>query len=213
MAGQPQRRITQFVAVGLLVITTMLSPSAWAADNNNWTFGFRVGPAFYTQDLLDENLLGTEVSSSVGPALNFQALYGISRYISVGLAIEWQRHSIELDSPSADLGTVNTVSLLPTVEIRPGRYGKFMPYGTLAFGVNVNSFSEDDALAGTDVEMDNTFAFRIGAGTDYFLTPHLALNTELAWKMNDGDFTVPGAGSADFNASSMMFLFGVRYHM
>ena len=219
MGRKPQGRIKQLV-IGLLfvgmLVTPLASPAAWAVDNN-WTFGFRVGPSILTQDVVDEDLLGTEVSSGVGPAVNFQALYGISRYISVGLALEWQRHSFDVDSPSTDIGTLNTVSLLPTVEIRPGRYGKFMPYGTLAFGVNLNSFSEDDALAGINVDVDNTFALRIGAGTDYFLTPHLALNTELAWKMNSGDatLTVPGIGSAsgDFNASSMMFLFGVRYHM
>jgi opacity protein-like surface antigen len=205
-------RIKQVLVVGMLLIG-MLGPSAWAADNDkNWTFGFRVGPAFYTQDVLDESLFG-EVSSSVGPALNFQALYGISKNIAIGLAIEWQQHSISIDSPAVDLGSINTVSLLPTIEIRPGRYGKFMPYGTLAFGVNVNSFSEDDALSGVDVEMDDTFAFRIGGGADYFVTPHLALNAELAWKMNDGDFTVPGGGSGEFNASSMLVLFGIRYHM
>jgi outer membrane protein len=201
-------RIRELFAVGVLLTGMMLDPfavrSVWAEDK--WTFGFRVGPAFYTQDVIEDT------SSSVGPAINFQALYGIAKYISVGLAIEWERHSVESEAPSVDLGTVNTVSVLPTIEIRPGRYGKFMPYGTLAFGVNVNSFSEDDALAGANLDMDNTFAFRIGAGTDYFLTPKLALNTELAWKRNAGDVTVAG-GQTDFNASSILFLFGVRYHM
>jgi opacity protein-like surface antigen len=84
-----------------------------------------------------------------------------------------------------------------------------MPYGTLALGMNLNSFDEEDNVGNIDV--DNTFAFRIGGGTDYFVTPHLALNTELAWKMNKGD--IGGTTGTDFNASSMLFLFGVRYHM
>jgi opacity protein-like surface antigen len=207
MAINPQIAIRHVFVIGLFV-ATMLNPfaarSAWAVDNN-WTFGFRVGPAFFTQEVVEG------FSTDVGPAVNLQALYGISKYISVGLAIEWQRNFVKLDTPEVDVGYANTVSILPTVEVRPGRFGKFMPYGTLALGMNLNTFDEEDNVS--DLDVDNTFAFRIGAGTDYFITPKLALNTELAWKMNKGDVSSPLAGSADYDASSMLFLFGVRYHM
>jgi opacity protein-like surface antigen len=199
-------RLKPSFLVALLFIGTLLAPfggqTAWAVEDR-WTFGFRVGPAFYTQELVEG------LSSNVGPAVNLQALYGISKYISVGLAIEWQRNFVKLDSPATDIGYANTVSILPTVELRPGRFGKFMPYGTLALGMNLNSFDEEDNVGNLDV--DNTFAFRIGAGTDYFVTPHLALNAEVAWKMNKGD--VGGTTGTDYDASSMLLLFGVRYHM
>jgi opacity protein-like surface antigen len=203
MASNPKLGMRHLVIVGLF-LATMLNPfgagSAWAEDKN-WIFGFRMGPAFLTQELFEG------ASTSVGPAINAQALYGISKYIAVGLALEWQKNSVTVDGPpDIDLGSARTVSILPTVELRPGRFGKFMPYGTLALGMNFNSFSEEDDVG--EIEPDNTFAFRIGAGADYFITPKLALNSELAWKMNKGDV----AGS-DYDASSMLFLLGLRFHM
>ena len=41
-----------------------------------------------------------------------------------------------------DLGHQDTVSVLPTVELRPVRFGPITPYVNMSFGVNVNSFGE-----------------------------------------------------------------------
>lgn len=64
-----------------------------------------------------------------------------------------------------------------------------------------------------DVKPENTFAFKVSAGTDYFLNEKFALNADLGWKRNSGSLviTAPGASeSADFNASVMTFMFGVK---
>ena len=53
------------------------------AEPGKWTAGFRVGPSFITQD----SLLNT-----AGPALNFQALYGINRWFRLGSMLEWDMH-------------------------------------------------------------------------------------------------------------------------
>jgi len=80
----------------------------------------------------------------------------------------------------------------------------------MGFGVNVNSFSESDNISGTTISPSNNFAWRLAWGADYFLTSALALNAEMAYKINDGHVTINGVELSDWNASSFGFLFGVR---
>ena len=75
----------------------------------------------------------------------------------------------------------------------------------MSFGVNVNSFGEDTAIR---ISPSNTFAWRLGWGADYRLNARFALNTEWAYKRNDGHTTGTGGRNDDWNASSFGFLFG-----
>jgi opacity protein-like surface antigen len=77
----------------------------------------------------------------------------------------------------------------------------------MSFGVNVNSFGEK---SGNQISPSNTFAWRLGWGADYMLTKQFALNTEMAYKRNDGHATVNGSRNNDWNASSFGFLFGAK---
>ncbi len=93
--------------------------------------------------------------------------------------MEWERRSIDDRNPNVDLGTLNTVSLLPTVEFRPGHFSGVTPYLSTSIGVNVNSFSEDnDAVK---ISHANTFTYRLAGGLDFPLAPNLMLNTEAGW--------------------------------
>ena len=77
--------------------------------------------------------------------------------------------------------------------------------------MNIHSFSNGDRLGNEDVSFSNTFALRVDGGLDIPITSHLALNGEVAWKRDSGDFERSGL-KGDFNASSLMFLFGLRFH-
>jgi hypothetical protein len=154
------------------------------ADEGRFIAGFRVGPSFTTQD---------GGVSTAGPALNFQGMYGLNRWMRAGMMLEWEQHGLD----GRD-GSVNTISILPvTLEFRPGHIGPFVPYLTTGIGVNVNT-----------KDIDDTFAWRLGGGVDYPLTQlvstapkGLMLNVETAWKRNQ-----PGA-----ELSTMGLLFGVRH--
>ncbi|HNV27412.1 MAG TPA: outer membrane beta-barrel protein [Nitrospira sp.] len=156
------------------------------ADEGKVTMGFRVGPSFMTQS----SGVGT-----VGPALNFQGMYGLNKWFRLGMMLEWESHSI--DGPRS--GSVDTITLLPlNLEYRPGHFGNFIPYFTTGLGVNINT-----------KDVSDTFAWRIGGGIDYALSnlvqsapKGLMLNMETAWKRNH-----PSGG----DGSSMGLLFGVRH--
>jgi opacity protein-like surface antigen len=124
--------------------------------------------------------------------------------------LEWERHGMSEERPNRDLGHLDTVSLLPTVEIRPVKFGSLVPYANMSFGVNVNSFGESSAMRRTTISPSNKLAWRLGWGADYMITKQIAFDTEMAYKRNDGHATINGERVNDWNASSFGFLFGVK---
>jgi len=164
--------------------------------------GMRAGFAPLTQQLT------ANTSTDVGSLVNFQAMYSLNNWLLIGLMLEWERHSISIERPSVDLGHQDTVSVLPTIELRPVRFGPITPYVNMSFGVNVNSFGEDRNIA--RISPSNTFAWRLGWGADWMITKQFALNGEMAYKRNDGHATIGGVQINDWNASSFGFLVGVK---
>jgi len=118
--------------------------------------GMRAGFAPLTQSLT------ANTSTDVGSLVNFQAMYSLNKWLLAGMMLEWERHSINVERPSIDLGHQDTVSVLPTVEVRPVKFGAIIPYANMSFGVNVNSFGESSAISGTTISPSNTFAWRLG---------------------------------------------------
>ncbi len=210
--------ITRLILVStmLFAISGLAETSSYAAEEfkaetggiepGKVVLGMRAGFAPLTQSLTDEFPSSTGVASLV----NFQAMYGLNKWLLVGMMLEWERHGVSVERPSIDLGHQDTVSVLPTVEVRPVRFGPIIPYANMSFGVNVNSFGESSAISGTTISPSNTFAWRLGWGADYMLTKQFALNTEMAYKRNDGHATIDGERVNDWNASSFGFLFGAK---
>ncbi|MEQ1655394.1 MAG: outer membrane beta-barrel protein [Nitrospira sp.] len=177
-------------------------------EAGKWVLGMRAGFAPVTQTVSE--VPGFRTSTDVGSLVNFQAMYSLNKWLLVGMMLEWERHAFDRERPQQrDLGHQDTVSVLPTVELRPVNFGSLSPYVNMSFGVNVNSFGES---SGTRISPSNTFAWRLGWGADYMITKQFALNTEMAYKRNDGHATVDGARNNDWNASSFGFLFGVKMY-
>lgn len=202
------RRTFSIKLCGLLLVlltSVGMSSRATAAEEfggtepGRWIIGTRVGFSPLTQQLSDNT------STSIGPLVNFQGLYSLNRWFLVGLMLEWERHGVSVERPDVDLGHQDTVSVLPTVELRPARFDRVVPYVNMSFGVNINSFGEDTAVR---ISPSNTFAWRLGWGADYRLGEQFALNAEWAYKRNDGHTTGTGGRNDDWNASSFGFLFG-----
>ena len=175
-------------------------------EPGKFVLGMRAGFAPVTQTTSDS----LNTSTDVGSLVNFQGMYSLNNWLLVGMMVEWERHSMSGLRFNTDLGHQDTVSVLPTVEIRPVKFGQLIPYANMSFGVNVNSFGESSAISGTTISPSNTFAWRLGGGVDYMLTNQLALNTEMAYKRNDGHVTVNGVQINDWNQSSFGFLVGVK---
>jgi len=193
-----------FMMLGALVLGSQVKAEGWKMEQGGIEpgkvmLGMRAGFAPVTQTVSP----GT--STDVGSLVNFQGMYSLNKWLLLGMMLEWERHS--MSAGGTDLGHQDTVSVLPTVEVRPVKFGPVIPYANMSFGVNVNSFGED---VGFTISPSNNFAWRLGWGADYMLTRQFALNTEMAYKRNDGHATVGGARVDDWNASSFGFLFGAK---
>ena len=203
------RYVAYALAVGIFTFALAFGQAGaeeWKTQNGGiepgkFVLGMRAGFAPTTQQVANNT------STDVGSLVNFQAMYSLNNWLLVGMMLEWERHSMSIKNPSIDLGHQDTVSVLPTVEIRPVRIGPVVPYVNMSFGVNVNSFGENSA---NRISPSNTFAWRLGWGADYMLNQKFALNTEMAYKRNDGHATVNGGRVDDWNASSFGFLFGAK---
>ena len=197
--------------VGLMVLSALVlgnqaKAEQWKMEQGGIepgkvVLGMRAGFAPLTQSLTANS------STDVGSLVNFQAMYSLNKWLLAGMMLEWERHGVSVDRPLIDLGHQDTVSVLPTVEVRPVQFGPVIPYANMSFGVNVNGFGEN---SGNQISPSNTFAWRLGWGADYRLTKQFALNTEMAYKRNDGHATVNGSLDDDWNASSFGFLFGAK---
>jgi opacity protein-like surface antigen len=203
-----RRQVVRIGLIGLLLaVSATVFPFSNAAlaeefggtEPGSWVLGFRAGFAPLTQQLSENT------STSIGPLVNFQGLYSLNNWLLVGMMLEWERHGVSVEQPDVDLGHQDTVSVLPTVELRPVRFDRITPYVNMSFGVNVNSFGEDTGLR---IRPSNTFAWRLGWGADYRLNERFALNIEWAYKRNDGHAHTDGGRIDDWNASSFGFLFG-----
>ncbi len=206
--------IARWGLVGLMLLSVLIQVGQ--AQSEEWkmeqggiepgkvVLGMRAGFAPATQTVSQ----GT--STDVGSLVNFQGMYSLNKWLLAGMMLEWERHGMNQERPDIDLGHQDTVSILPTVEIRPVKFGQLIPYANMSIGVNVNSFGESSAISGNTFSPSNTFAWRLGWGADYMLTRQFALNTEMAYKRNDGHVTVNGVRDNDWNASSFGFLLGAK---
>jgi len=195
-----------FMVISALVLGSQANAEQWKMEQGGIepgkvVLGMRAGFAPLTQGLT------ANTSTEVGSLVNFQGMYSLNKWFLVGMMVEWERHTVNQEQTDQDLGHQDTVSVLPTVEIRPVKYGPVIPYANMSFGVNVNSFGEN---TGRTISPSNTFAWRLGWGADYMFTKQFALNTEMAYKRNDGHATVNGSRIDDWNASSFGFLFGAK---
>lgn len=186
----PQR----VLALGLMIGTIVVSMPAVShaidvahegtAQPGEIVAGFRVGPGFST----------TPALNTVGPSLNFQGLYGVNKWLRMGMVLDWDQHKIDKNVANAlgTSGSFSTITLLPVyLEYRPGHIGGIQPYVATGIGVNINN-----------KQISNTMAWRAAGGIDYFLTKALALNTEIKYTRNTTDGQDLGG---------VALLFGVRY--
>jgi opacity protein-like surface antigen len=195
-----------FMVICALALGSQAKAEEWkmeqgGIEQGKVVLGMRAGFTPLTQSLT------ANTSTDVGSLVNFQGMYSLNKYLLLGMMLEWERHGVDQERPDRNLGHQDTVSVLPTVEARPVRFGPISPYANMSFGLNVNSFSENSS---TSISPSNTFAWRLGWGADYMIDTAWALNTEMAYKRNDGHATVNGNLTNDWNASSFGFLFGAK---
>ncbi len=222
-----------------LLVMGMVFTKVHAQDTAGpWSVGVRGGAGFLGQDVDQdaEGLTGPSASLTVTRRITNAASLGVANdlanfmflstedepsALAVGLDVAWTSHKIKSKIDGVNFGVADTVLLLPHVEIRTNRFDGITPYLLLGVGVAFNSFKESPEFAARctpdpcNIERFHTPAFKIAGGADYFLTPRLALNTELGWKFNDRDVVPKVNATPTLNGlrtNGFTLLTGLRYY-
>lgn len=206
-------RNMSILTIGVLALGLGFSQVAQAEEYDKkhpklqWGGTLRVGGAFFSEDL---------DSSPFGKMINGQVFYNIGgprgqmgHDWNMGFNVDYEHH--ELKGTKAEL---EVVTVMPFVEFRT-RYDHWAPYFTTGVGMNFSAVTNEPS--GIDVDAKNSLALKFGIGADWFITDHIALNTEAAWKLNRPDLkgSVAGSstiGSGHANASVVQAMVGLRYY-
>lgn len=171
--------------------------------DTHWVFSIRGGVVKGTQDHVSNG------SPSLGGAGSLQLLYQFNPHFRVGVTVDGQQQALDVKGGQGKFGDLFTVAVMPTIEMRPVLTTIAVPYLSVGLGMNLNMFSAESGVP--SLEYNNTFAARIAGGIDVPLAAHWSLNTEVAWRLNKGEWTQLGF-SGRYDATAVLGLVGIRYH-
>lgn len=194
-------------AYKILIITSLVllisTSTANAEENHKMSLGVKAGFSALTQDV------DIFTEGNVGPLIGGNFQYNLSDVVSLGFDLEWESHIIII-RPDIEIGTANTITMLPFLKVQQKLYSNFSSYEIIGIGYNINSFTNSSlcALLSCNIVPQNTFAFKVGSGMKYLLNTEYSLSTEIGWKLNSGNYT----GTNKFNASAFYMTFGFRHY-
>jgi outer membrane protein len=176
------------VATAVLV----LGPAANAHEKGDWLV--RVGAG-----LIDPKSDNSDiVSVDSGAALVFNGTYFFTPNIAFEvLAATPFSHDIELKADGSKVGEVKHLPPTFSLQYHFDTAGKFKPY--VGAGLNYTLVFDEDttgALAGTDLDVDDSFGFAAQLGTDIVISDTMFLNFDVRWADIDADVEISPVGLA-----------------
>ncbi len=201
-----------FFALCLIVVAS-------TAHAQRFGLGIGVGASGYTSEV--DKVFG-DARSHIGFLGSGKLLFLVDDWFLIGFNAEGDFRNLK--QGSADFAEISTISLIPYVELR----GPANAYLFLGVGYNLNSGKFDKPFESPDagglvkdLEIDDTIAFKGGAGWDLFIDDNFALNIEVGWKYNKGDAYVRVSEdgvtkkfrlSDSLDASTVTGTLGIRYY-
>ncbi|MFV1951024.1 MAG: porin family protein [Nitrospinota bacterium] len=213
------------VLLTFFVSIVMVSTPAYAGDiAGRLGIGLSLGAAMPTNDPINDYDTGTNSGSidiaseaSIGEVFGIEGIYGISDNMSITFDMTRRKTGITDEKTGYELGDVTTYTLVLALQPRIPVSDYLVPYFDFGMGININAVSDND------IRMDNTIAFKIGAGMDYFINEDFALNIKVNWIPNNTGWKYSraetirvddlGKVTNEWNTDldSLQVLFGVRY--
>ena len=190
---------------GLLLLAVLAlnvgAQSANAYETGDWIVRVGVGNV----DPKSDN--GDVASVDSGTTLVFNGTYMFSPTLGLEvLAALPFSHDIELESDGSKVG--ETKHLPPTVSLQyhfPTE-GAFKPYAGI--GLNYTIFFDEKttgALAGTDLDLDDSFGIAGQLGFDYDLNDNMFVNLDVRWINIETDAEVNGAALETVEIDPMVY--------
>lgn len=182
---------------------------AFAQSAGDWTVGVGVHQVSPTSDngALAGNTLKVDVGSDLKPTVT--AEYFIRDNVGVELLASWPfEHDISIDG----LGKVGSTKHLPPTLSLQYHFGQGAITPFLGAGVNFTRFSGEEttgALAGSRLELDNSWGLAAHAGIDFKVGQRGAIRVDARWIDIDTDVRLDGADLGTVQIDPLIY--GVAY--
>ncbi|MBP3975329.1 OmpW/AlkL family protein [Pseudoxanthomonas spadix] len=208
-------RKTSALLLCTLAAALSAAAPAMAQSKGDWTLGLGVGVVDPKSDAGDLNgaalglgKLPTEVDSDTKPTVTFEYFVADNIGVEVLAALPF-KHEISIKG----VGKVGETKQLPPVVSLQYHFvndTKATPF--VGLGVNYTTFFSTDAkgaLAGTNLDLDDSWGVAAHVGLDYAINDTSAVRVDLRWADIDTDVKVNGAelGSAEIDP----LVYGLAY--
>ena len=208
-------RKTSALLLCTLAAALSAAAPAMAQSKGDWTLGLGVGVVDPKSDAGDLNgaalglgKLPTEVDSDTKPTVTFEYFVADNIGVEVLAALPF-KHEISIKG----VGKVGETKQLPPVVSLQYHFvndTKATPF--VGLGVNYTTFFSTDAkgaLAGTNLDLDDSWGMAAHVGLDYAINDTSAVRVDLRWADIDTDVKVNGAelGSAEIDP----LVYGLAY--
>lgn len=207
--------------LGVLAAAVMAAAPAAQAYEAGDLIG-RVGAATVAPDASSEAITNLDAGARVDVDNNTQLgltlSYMFTDQIGLGvLAATPFSHDIEGSGTLAGAGKLAETKHLPptfTLQYFPMPSGsKFQPY--VGAGVNYTVFFDEEttgALAGTDIQLEDSIGLAAEIGADYMITENIGVNAALWWIDIDTEAKIEAANQTiDVEIDPLVYMVGVSY--
>ena len=195
----------------LLIAASSCAMPVLAQSKGDWTLGVgvhQVNPKSNNGALdgstLELGRLPVEVDSDVKPTITAEYFIADNLGIEVLAALPF-KHDISIDG----VGIVGETKQLPPVvslQYHFNSAGKVSPF--LGGGLNYTVFYSEKtrgALAGTDLDLDNSWGLAAHAGLDFKVGERGALRVDVRWADIDAKVKVNGASLGSVNIDPLVY--------
>ena len=180
----------------------------------------------WTDDMLHTGEFNKEIKPDIGWTGGVGIMYGITDNLSVNFDVIYLQAALDaskVDGTKREVNTAKTVDFALGAQWRFLPKSKFVPY--IGAGIDVmwnkwavyNNSEEYLESQGIKVDVDYTYGAHLSVGTDFFITPNIALNAEIRGLYSTkGDVTVKQTGHADlayaeYNPTNISGFVGIRF--
>ena len=198
--------------LALLAAALAVAAPASAQSKGEWTVGVGVHNVDPKSDngSLDATALGlgplppTEVGNSVRPTITLEYFVADNLGIEVLAALPFS-HDIDIQG----IGKVGSTKHLPPVvslQYHFANSSKATPF--VGLGVNYTTFFSEDttgALAGTDLQLEDSWGLAAHAGIDFAISERSALRVDARWADIDSDVKVNGIKVGTANIDPLVY--------
>ncbi len=199
------RSIRRFAPLAAALILGGLAAPAFAQQAGEWTFGVgahQVNPKSDNGSVAG-GTLDVEVGSNVRPTIT--AEYFVRDNLGIEVLAAWP---FEHDISIKGVGQVgSTKHLPPTVSLQYHfGEGKVKPF--VGAGINYTLFMSEEtegALAGSDLELDDSFGLALHAGIDFKVGEKGAIRIDARWIDIDTDAKLNGADIGTVNIDPLVY--------